>query len=116
MPEGRHPLVFVPGMMDSDVALPGAEALADWGPFLDHLVDELGYERDVDLFPFPYDWRRPVTASAEALRDRLAEWTDRVRATRGLADDAPVRFVLVGASLISLAVFGRPPSRCSTPG
>jgi len=70
------PLIVVPGIMGSMEKNEGeGEWLAD--PMLhtyDNLLDSLernGYQKDLNLFEFPYDWRVENAKTADLLKDKI---------------------------------------------
>src|SRR3989344_4164114 len=72
------PVIIIPGIMGS--ATKNGELVID--PILhsyDDLIETLdqnGYEKEVDLFTFPYEWRDPNSVSANLLKNKIAEVKD----------------------------------------
>jgi pSer/pThr/pTyr-binding forkhead associated (FHA) protein len=114
-PDGRRTVVFVPGLMGSElwlgnervwpivrmmftnpevfiypsdipleprsivdelVIVPNLIKQDQYNRLGDYLVDELNFQRDVNFFEFPYDWRQDVRISARQLGE-LIESLDR---------------------------------------
>src|SRR3989344_1569458 len=70
-----NPVIIIPGIMGS--AYKNGELVID--PIL-HTYDDLiatleanGYEKNKDLFPFPYEWRDSNVITANLLKDKIAE-------------------------------------------
>jgi pSer/pThr/pTyr-binding forkhead associated (FHA) protein len=55
------------GIVDEVVLVPNLIKQDQYNRLGDYLVEELGYERGVDLFEFAYDWRQDVRISARQL-------------------------------------------------
>ncbi|OGO41367.1 MAG: hypothetical protein A2W36_01190 [Chloroflexi bacterium RBG_16_58_14] len=126
LPTGRRTVVFVPGMMGSELWLGSQRVWPDMKTMLsnpeiytypssvpleprkivdevvivpnlikqdqynrlgDYLVEELNYQRGVDFYEFPYDWRQDVRISAKQLAELI----------KGLPDTQPI--VIVAHSL-----------------
>ncbi|MBP7822654.1 MAG: hypothetical protein KA034_02480, partial [Candidatus Moranbacteria bacterium] len=73
----RNPVIIIPGIL-------GSWRIFDDTPFVidpifethEHLIqtlDDNGYERDMDLFVFPYEWRASNVETAKLLRTRIEE-------------------------------------------
>ncbi|MCU0488297.1 MAG: FHA domain-containing protein [Anaerolineales bacterium] len=54
-------------IVDQVVIVPNLVKLDQYNRLGDYLVEELGYQRAVDFFEFPYDWRQDVRTSAQQL-------------------------------------------------
>jgi pSer/pThr/pTyr-binding forkhead associated (FHA) protein len=54
-------------IVDEVVIIPNLIKQDQYNRLGDYLVDELGYQRGVDFFEFPYDWRQDVRVSARQL-------------------------------------------------
>jgi pSer/pThr/pTyr-binding forkhead associated (FHA) protein len=54
-------------IVDEVVIVPNLIKQDQYNRFGDYLVDELNYQRGVDYFDFPYDWRQDVRISARQL-------------------------------------------------
>jgi len=54
-------------IVDEVVIVPNLIKLDQYNRLGDYLVEELGYQRGVDFFEFPYDWRQDVRTSARQL-------------------------------------------------
>ncbi|KKP56343.1 MAG: hypothetical protein UR80_C0016G0007 [Parcubacteria group bacterium GW2011_GWB1_35_5] len=74
-PQSINPVIIIPGIMGS--AYKNGELVID--PIL-HTYDDLiatleanGYEKNKDLFPFPYEWRDSNVITANLLKDKIAE-------------------------------------------
>ncbi|MCI0520690.1 MAG: FHA domain-containing protein, partial [Chloroflexi bacterium] len=64
----QYPLPLEPRkILDEVVIVPNLIKLDQYNRMGDYLVEELGYQRGVDFFEFPYDWRQDVRASARQL-------------------------------------------------
>lgn len=74
-PEALTPVIIIPGILGS--AQHNGEWLID--PIThayDNLIDTLiagGYERAVNLFPFPYDWHKSNIDTAVLLKEKIGE-------------------------------------------
>jgi pimeloyl-ACP methyl ester carboxylesterase len=82
---------------------PEIEAVATTLEKTVYLKIGLALRREVDLFEFPYDWRRPIEESADVLHRTLERWSD---------GDPDRKFILVGHSLggiVSRAYLARHP-------
>ncbi|MEJ2208838.1 MAG: hypothetical protein P8129_07360, partial [Anaerolineae bacterium] len=82
---------------------PEVEAVATALEKTVYLKIGLALRREVDLFEFPYDWRRPIEESADVLHRTLERWSD---------GDPNRKFILVGHSLggiVSRAYLARHP-------
>ncbi len=55
------------GIVDEVVIVPNLIKQDQYNRLGDYLVEDLGYERGVDFFEFPYDWRQDVRLSARQL-------------------------------------------------
>jgi pSer/pThr/pTyr-binding forkhead associated (FHA) protein len=76
----RHPEVYrlspeskleARGIVDQVLIVPNLIKLDQYNRLGDYLVEDLGYERGVDYFEFPYDWRQDVRLSARLLAQML---------------------------------------------
>jgi len=106
-----NPLLFLKGQanyleLNQDGTRDGSPAI-DAVPFaLEKLVYTkiaLALRRQVDLYEFPYDWRRPVEWNGDLLHQYLERWAD---------GDPDRKFTLVGHSmggLVSRAYLARQP-------
>jgi len=54
-------------ILDEVVIVPNMIKLDQYNRLGDYLVEELGYQRGVNFFEFPYDWRQDVRQSARQL-------------------------------------------------
>jgi pimeloyl-ACP methyl ester carboxylesterase len=64
----QYPLPLEPRkIVDEVVIVPNLIKLDQYNRLGDYLVEELGYQRGVDFFEFPYDWRQDVRESARQL-------------------------------------------------
>jgi len=54
-------------IVDEVVIVPNLIKMDQYNRLGDYLVEELGYQRGVDFFDFPYDWRQDVRISAQQL-------------------------------------------------
>ena len=64
----RYPAPAEPRkIVDEVVIVPNLIKLDQYNRLGDYLVEELGYQRGVDFFEFPYDWRQDVRTSARQL-------------------------------------------------
>ena len=79
----RHPEDFrlpdsVPleprAVVEDVIVVPGVISLGRYSRLKQFLTGSLGYQPDVDLFDFPYDWRQDVRDSAS----KLADFIDRL--------------------------------------
>jgi hypothetical protein len=74
------PLIFIPGIMGSEKEMIGSDLVLD--PILhtyDDLIESLennGYEKNKNLFPFPYDWRKSNELTAVQLAEKIKEIED----------------------------------------
>jgi pimeloyl-ACP methyl ester carboxylesterase len=55
------------GIVDQVVIVPNLIKIDQYNRLGDYLVEDLRYERGVDFFEFPYDWRQDVRVSARQL-------------------------------------------------
>ena len=55
------------GILDEVVIVPNLVKMDQYNRLGDYLVEELGYQREVDFFEFAYDWRQDVRLSARKL-------------------------------------------------
>jgi pSer/pThr/pTyr-binding forkhead associated (FHA) protein len=62
------------GILDEIVIVPNLIKSDQYNRLGDYLVEELGYERGVDLLEFAYDWRQDVRQSAKRLAAALDTW------------------------------------------
>ena len=74
-------------IVDEVVIVPNLIKLDQYNRMGDYLIEDLGYERGVDFFEFPYDWRQDVRISAR----QLGEFISRLPARQPL--------VVIGHSL-----------------
>jgi pSer/pThr/pTyr-binding forkhead associated (FHA) protein/pimeloyl-ACP methyl ester carboxylesterase len=58
-------------IVDEIVIIPGLIKQDQYNRMGDYLVEELGYQRGVDFFEFPYDWRQDVRISARQLKNLI---------------------------------------------
>jgi pSer/pThr/pTyr-binding forkhead associated (FHA) protein len=64
----QYPLPLEPRkILDQVVIVPNLIKLDQYNRLGDYLVEELDYQRGVDFFEFPYDWRQDVRTSARQL-------------------------------------------------
>ena len=64
----KYPLPLEPRkILDEVVIVPNVIKLDQYNRLGDYVVEELGYQRGVDFFEFPYDWRQDVRTSARQL-------------------------------------------------
>jgi pimeloyl-ACP methyl ester carboxylesterase len=64
----QYPLPFEPRkIVDEVVIVPNLIKQDQYNRLGDYMVEELGYQRGVDFFEFPYDWRQDVRTSARQL-------------------------------------------------
>ncbi len=64
----KYPLPLEPRkILDQVVIVPNLIKLDQYNRLGDYLVESLGYQRGVDFFEFPYDWRQDVRTSARHL-------------------------------------------------
>ena len=64
----QYPLPLEPRKILQEVVIvPNLVKLDQYNRLGDYLVEELGYQRSVDFFEFPYDWRQDVRTSARQL-------------------------------------------------
>jgi pSer/pThr/pTyr-binding forkhead associated (FHA) protein len=73
------------------VVIPGLFKLDAYSRLVTYLEESLGYQRDVDLFVFAWDWRRDMRHAARELGESIAAWQDVVAKGSG-------KFVLMGHS------------------
>lgn len=62
------------GIVNEVVIVPNLIKQEQYNRLGDFLVGSLGYERDVNLFEFGYDWRQDVRASAQRLAEQIETW------------------------------------------
>ncbi len=62
------------GIVNEVVIVPNLIKSEQYGRMGQYLVEELGYERDVDFIEFAYDWRRDVRDSARRLGELVETW------------------------------------------
>ena len=70
-----HPVIVVPGMMGSWKNSSGQWEIDPLTGRYDNLLEELrlaGYEDNLSLFTFPYDWRQQVDLSASQLSQQIS--------------------------------------------
>lgn len=82
---------------------PEIEAVATAVEKMTYVKIGLALRREVDLYEFPYDWRRPIEESADVLHRTLERWAD---------GDPGRQFTLVGHSMggiVSRAYLARHP-------
>lgn len=78
------PVVIIPGIMGSE------KAHGKWqlDPILhtyDDLVSSLeknGYQENINLFPFPYDWRNTNMTTVQFLREKMADVTEKTKVSK----------------------------------
>ena len=64
----QYPAPFEPRkILEEVVIVPNLVKLDQYNRLGDYLVEELHYQRGVDFFEFPYDWRQDVRTSARQL-------------------------------------------------
>lgn len=64
----QYPLPVEPRKILQEVIIvPNLVKLDQYNRLGDYMVEELGYQRQVDFFEFPYDWRQDVRISARLL-------------------------------------------------
>jgi len=64
----QYPSPYEPRkILEEVVIVPNLVKLDQYNRLGDYLVEELGYQRGVDFFEFPYDWRQDVRTSARQL-------------------------------------------------
>ncbi len=78
------------GIVNEVVIVPNLIKQEQYNRLGDFLVGSLGYERDVNLFEFGYDWRQDVRDSARRLAEQIEAWK------------IPPPFVILAHSLGSL--------------
>ncbi len=89
LPESLH---LKPADLVSEVVVvPGLVKLDAYNRLIEYLRDGLLYEEDVNLFGFPYDWRRDLRHAARELGERVAQLQERVDFSHG-------KFVIVAHS------------------
>jgi Lecithin:cholesterol acyltransferase len=76
--------------------LPGLWKIDGYGEIEKFLLDTFDLTKDVNYFPFPYDWRRDNRASALRLQELSTGWLANWRRTSG--NDA-AQLVLIGHSM-----------------
>jgi len=59
------------GIVNEVVIVPNLIKQDQYNRLGDYLVEELGYQRGVDYFEFPYDWRQDVRTSARQLGEMI---------------------------------------------
>lgn len=62
------------GIVNEVVIVPNLIKQEQYNRLGDFLVESLGYQREVNLFEFGYDWRQDVRDSARRLAERIADW------------------------------------------
>lgn len=62
------------GIVDEVVVVPNLIRQEQYSRLSDFLVESLGYQREVDLLEFAYDWRQDVRTSARKLGEAIAAW------------------------------------------
>lgn len=60
-------------LVDDVVIIPGLVSLDQYGRLRTYLRDELGYQVGVDLFEYPYDWRKDLRDAGRGLAAFLRE-------------------------------------------
>ncbi|MFN2227689.1 MAG: alpha/beta fold hydrolase [Anaerolineae bacterium] len=106
-----NPMIFLKGESSylelnedgTDDRHPEIEAVATAVEKMTYLKIALTLRREVDLYEFPYDWRRPIEESADLLHRTLERWSD---------GDPDRKFTLVGHSMggiVSRAYLARHP-------
>lgn len=64
----QYPLPVEPrNILQEVIIVPNLVKLDQYNRLGDYMVEELGYQRQVDFFEFPYDWRQDVRISARQL-------------------------------------------------
>lgn len=71
----RNPVIVIPGILGSWKMTDSSDFVLDpilglYDPLI-RTLDENGYERDTNLFVFPYEWRRSNVETAQLLSDRI---------------------------------------------
>ena len=72
LPEGAP--LEARGLLGEVVIVPNLIKLEQYNRLGDYLVEDLGYERGVDLLEFSYDWRRDVRLAARQLAEAIDQW------------------------------------------
>lgn len=62
------------GLVGEVVIVPNLIKQEQYNRLGDYLEDSLGYEREVDLMEFAYDWRQDVRESAKRLSQEIDNW------------------------------------------
>lgn len=62
------------GVMNEIVIVPNLVKIEQCNRLGDYLVEELGYQREVDYLEFAYDWRYDVRQSARKLAEAVDNW------------------------------------------
>jgi len=62
------------GVLNEVVIVPNLVKLEQYNRLGDYLVESLGYQRQVDLMEFAYDWRQDVRLSARCLAQAIQDW------------------------------------------
>jgi pSer/pThr/pTyr-binding forkhead associated (FHA) protein len=62
------------GIVNEVVIVPNLIKQEMYGRLGDFLVESLGYQRQVDLIEFAYDWRQDVRVSAQRLAEAIEQW------------------------------------------
>ncbi len=62
------------GVMNEIVIVPNLVKIEQCNRLGDYLVEELGYQREVDYLEFAYDWRYDVRRAARKLAEAIDNW------------------------------------------
>ena len=95
-----YPVVILPGWPGSFINSKGEWEIDPIKGTYNHLLEELqlaGYEKDVSLFTFPYDWRRDANKNAEELGEKIATFSAKASSS-GKEYIKPSQVDLVGHS------------------
>lgn len=79
-----HPVVVIPGIMGSWKNFSGEWEIDPLTGRYNNLLGELrlaGYEDDITLFTFPYDWRQHTASSASELGEAIGEFLSAAEAS-----------------------------------
>jgi pimeloyl-ACP methyl ester carboxylesterase len=71
---GEASRVVAKGLVDEVVFIPNLIRQQKYGLLVSYLEQELGYERERDLWEFAYDFREALSATAERLARLIEEW------------------------------------------
>lgn len=78
------PAIVVPGIMGSEKSFSGL-TLDPISRTYDDLVDSFetnGYEKDINLFTFPYNWRKSNIETAELLQEKIQSVSDDTKVSK----------------------------------